>query len=76
MAGAVSEAVFTDTSCEELTLEYALALNIPAGIDDEGCTGIHLAKVVDAEAMKEIKMTDWARIIAMKVTGCNIPIMV
>lgn len=69
MTGDVAEAVLTDTSGRGLPVETALAPSIPAGIDDEGCTGIHFAKVVDAEAMKEIEMTDWGRIVAMKVTG-------
>ncbi|KAK8058394.1 hypothetical protein PG994_008842 [Apiospora phragmitis] len=50
-------AVLTDASCEELTAEDTLALDIPTGRDDEGYAGIHLAKMVDAEAMKEIQMT-------------------
>lgn len=61
VAEAVLEAVLTGTSREEMAVEDALALDILAEIGND--EGIHLARVVDADARKDIETTDLTRIV-------------
>ena len=58
VAKSVVEVVLPDASPGGMVMGNALELDILAGIGDEGCTGMHLASMVDAEATKDIEMTD------------------